>query len=68
LPYTEATSFPEPLRRDLGTTSEKRARLIGELIWRNPAMADLLIQLEADDVLRPCLEAELMQGAYDARP
>jgi hypothetical protein len=60
-------SLPEPLRRDLlrylGATSEERARLIGELTWRNPAIADLLTDLEADDDLRARLESELLGGS-----
>jgi hypothetical protein len=50
-------------RRDLltylGATSEDRARLIGDLVWRNPAMADFLVDLEADDNLRTRVEIEL---------
>jgi hypothetical protein len=64
----DATKFPEPLRRNLlrylGGTSEERARLIGELTWRNPAMADLLADLEADDDLRARFEVELMRGGH----
>src|SRR5919201_5009804 len=66
---------PEPLRRDLlrylGGTSEERARLIGALTWRNPAMADLLADLEADDVLRARFVIQLMRspgGRTDQRP
>jgi hypothetical protein len=59
-------TFPEPLRRDLlrylGATSEERARLIGDLVWRNPAMADLLVDLEADDDLRARVEMELLRS------
>ena len=62
------TEIPEPLRRDLlrylGGTSEERARLIGELTWRNPAMADLLADLEADDDLRARFEIELLRGLH----
>ena len=46
----------EQLRRELlayvSATSEERARLIGELTQRNPGMADLLADREADDTLR----------------
>jgi hypothetical protein len=56
----------EPLRRDLlcylGATSEERARLIGDLTWRNPAMADLQADLRADDALRSRFEAELLRN------
>lgn len=52
------------LRRDLlrylVVTSGERARLIGELVARNPSMADLLMQLEADDTLRARFEIELL--------
>jgi hypothetical protein len=41
-------------------TSFERARVIGELTTRNPAMADLLMDLEADDDLRARLEVDLL--------
>lgn len=48
--------IPPALRDELATyvlaTSFERARAIGELTTRNPAMADLLIDVEADDDLR----------------
>jgi hypothetical protein len=48
----DARSIPEPLRRDLlrylAATSKERARLIGELVERNQAMAELLMNLEDD--------------------
>jgi hypothetical protein len=54
----------EQLRRNLlrylAATSEERARLIGELTSRNPSIADLLIDLEADDDLRARFEIELL--------
>ena len=54
------------LRDDLLTyllcASTDRARLIAELIERNPGIADLLIDLEADDDLRAKLEIELLGG------
>ena len=43
-------------------TSPDRARLIAELIERNPGIADLLMDLEADDDLRAGLEIELLGG------
>ncbi len=56
--------LPEPLRRDLlrylAATSEDRARLIGELTSRNPSLADLLVDLEADDDLRARFEIRLL--------
>jgi hypothetical protein len=59
--------LPESLRRDLlrylAATSEERARLIGELTWRNPGIADLLVDLEADEDLRARFEIELLRGA-----
>jgi hypothetical protein len=54
----------EPLRRDLlrylGATSQERAHLVGELTRRNPAMAELLVDLEADDQLRAQVELALL--------
>lgn len=57
-------SLPDPLRRELldyvlGTSSE-RARMIAKLSERNPGMADLLMDLEADDELRARLEIDLL--------
>jgi hypothetical protein len=56
----------ESLRRDLlrylGASSGERARLIGELTWRKPGLADLLTDLEADDDLRARFEIELLRG------
>jgi hypothetical protein len=52
------------LRRDLlrylAATSEERARLIGELVERNPGMASLLMNLEADGDLRAMFEIKLL--------
>jgi hypothetical protein len=36
--------------------------VIGELVQRNPGMADVPMDLEADDVLRMRLEIELLRG------
>jgi hypothetical protein len=62
----DASQLPNALRHDLlrylGATSEERARLIGELTSRNPGMADLLVELEADDDLRARFEIELLRG------
>jgi hypothetical protein len=41
-------------------TSPDRARLIAELMARNPGIGDLLIDLEADDDLRARFEIELL--------
>lgn len=64
----EASQLPEPLRRDLlrylGATSEDRAHLIGELTQRNPGMAELLLDFEADDDLRTRFEIELLSEAW----
>ena len=53
-------SIPPALRDDLLAyllcTSPDRARLIAELIERNPGLANLLMDLEADDDLRAKLE------------
>jgi hypothetical protein len=46
-------------------TSPDRARLIAELTARNPGIADLLMDLEAEDDLRAKLETELLSGAGD---
>jgi hypothetical protein len=58
--------LPEPLRHELlrylGATSQDRARLIGQLTERNPGMADLLLDLEADDDLRTRFEIELLRS------
>ena len=43
-------------------TSPDRARLIAELTVRNPGIAELLMDLEADDDLRAKLEIELLGG------
>ena len=40
--------------------SADRARLIADLLKRNPGMGDLLADLEADDNLRARLEMELL--------
>jgi hypothetical protein len=62
-----AAELLEDVRRDLlrylRSTSEERARLIGDLTWRNPAMADLLVDLEADDDLRTRVEIELLESS-----
>jgi hypothetical protein len=46
-------------------TSPDRARLIAELLVRNPGMGEILADLEADDDLRARLEVKLL-GARDA--
>ena len=55
---------PAGLERDdlihyLFATMVERARIIGELMERNPGMADLLVDLEADPDLRGRFEMEL---------
>jgi hypothetical protein len=50
---TDARSLPDPLRRELldyllGTSGE-RAGMIAKLCERNPGVANLLMELEADD-------------------
>ena len=66
LVIAKASNLPESLLRDLlrylAATSEERARLIGELVARNPGMADLLTDLEADDDLRARFEIELIRA------
>ena len=63
----DASQLQEPLCRELlrylGATSQDRARLIGELTERNPGMADLLTDLEADDDLRVRFEIKLLRSA-----
>jgi hypothetical protein len=49
------------LLRYLAARSEERARLIGELVERNPGMADLLADLETEDGLRARFEIELLR-------
>ena len=44
-------------------TSPDRARLIAALTARNPGIADLLMDLGADDDLRAKLEIDLLRGA-----
>jgi hypothetical protein len=44
-------------------TSPDRARLVAELTTWNPGIAELLMDLEADDDLRAKLEIELLDGA-----
>jgi hypothetical protein len=62
----DASDLTPELRRDLlrylAATSAERARLIGELTGRNPGMADLLADLEADDDLRARVEIELIRA------
>jgi len=40
--------------------SPDRARIISELVTRNPGIADLLMELEADDGLRARFEMALL--------
>jgi len=60
-----AAKIPAALRDDLLTylfcTSPDRARIIAELMVRNPGIGDLLADLEADDDLRARLEIELLR-------
>jgi hypothetical protein len=62
----EASQLSEQMRRELlrylGATLQDRARLIGELTERNPGIADLLLDLEADDDLRIRFEIELLRS------
>jgi hypothetical protein len=61
-----AARLPPELRRDLlrylGATSAERARLIGELTERNPGLAELQAELEADDDLRARFQIELIRA------
>ena len=50
----------DDLIRYLFASSHERARIIGELTERNPGMADLRADLEADDDLRARFEIELL--------
>jgi hypothetical protein len=67
----DAEEIPEPLRRDLLRyplkTSAERARVIGQLTERNPGMADILIELEADGDLRARFEMELLNSSEPRR-
>lgn len=62
----DASTVSPELRRDLlrylAATSEERARLIGELVKRNPGMATALVDLEADADLRARFEIELLRA------
>jgi hypothetical protein len=64
----DSLHFSEPLRRDLlrylAATSKERAHLIGELGRRNPGLANLLVDLEADDDLRSRFEMELLRSLH----
>lgn len=59
-----ASRIPEPLREELlrclMVGSADRARIIGELTERDPGMADLLMELEADYELSTKFEIELL--------
>lgn len=52
----------DALLRYLSATSRERARLIGQLVERNPGMAEVLMDLEADYELRTRLEIQLLRG------
>jgi hypothetical protein len=58
----------DALLRYLAATSKERARVIGELAVRNPGMADVLIDLEADYDLRTQLEIALLHADGDKSP
>lgn len=64
---TGAENISPPLRDDLISfllcDSADRARLIADLLRRNPGMRDLLADLEADDDLRARFEIELLGNA-----
>jgi hypothetical protein len=64
--------IPPALRDDLIAyllcDSPDRARIIAELLQRNPGMGDLLADLEADDELRAKLEMALIRGRTGSRP
>jgi hypothetical protein len=61
----EAADLSPELRRDplryLSATSKERAGLIGQLVEKNPGMAEILMDLEADHDLRTRLEIELLR-------
>ena len=64
--------MPPHLRSDLlrylAATSEERARLIGELVDRNPGMAEVLMELESSEDLRARFEIELLNaGRHTSR-
>lgn len=58
--------IPPAIRDDLLTylfcTSPDRARIIAELLVRNPGLGELLADLEADDDLRARFAIELLNG------
>lgn len=51
----------DPIRHMLAA-SEERASIVDELTWRNPAMADLLSDLEGRRDLRTKLEETMLGG------
>ncbi len=59
------TEIPQALRDDLLTylfcTSPDRARVIAELLVKNPGVGELLADLDADDDQRARLEIELLR-------
>ena len=60
-----SSAFRDDLLAYLLCTSPDRARLIADLIARNPGITNLLMDLEGDDELRAKLEIELLSGAND---
>ena len=58
--------IPPTLRDDLLTylfcTSPDRARIIAELVQRNPGIADLLMDLEADEATCPDTRSPSSRG------
>ena len=67
----DASRLAPDLRRDLlrylATTSEERARLISELVEGNAGMADILIDLEADEGLRARFDPRVAVAAESAQ-
>lgn len=66
------TEIPPALRDDLVTylswSSSDRARIVAELLVRNPGLGELLAELEADDDLRAQFEIEPLSGADVGEP
>jgi hypothetical protein len=61
-PYAIPPALRDDLIAYLLCDSPDRARLISELVVRNPGISELLMDLEADDQLRTRLEMALLQG------
>lgn len=62
MPETIPAALRDDLIRYLFCTSPDRARVIAELLVRNPGIGGLLADLEADADVRARFEMELLDG------